>query len=317
MTCDKWQSRINLYLYGELKVEENQALDEHLEHCSRCTRVLEEERDLFALLDTRKPVEATASLLAECRHDLMCNVYRSEQGRLGVWGWWDRFQGLVSGARLVWQPTAALAVAALAFYAGRTTQSGPAESFPWSIGPAVQQGAVTSADAPLTGIESVAMDPHEGNVQIVVEEISRRTISGPPQDPRIRGLLLSTVRTVPNSGVRLDMLDVLAQRTEDLDVRHILVDAMKGDRNAGVRLKALDALRAYKQDPEVRQALVEVLRHDGNPGMRVQAIELLTEKPDRDLVGALQELVETEANPYVRLRSEQTLQELNASVDRF
>ena len=317
MTCDQMQSRISLYLYGELKAEENDALEDHVEHCGDCTRVLEEEREFFALLDTHKPVEAPGSLLAECRHDLMRNVYRSEPVRTGVWGWWDGVQRSLAGARLVWQPTAALAVAALAFYAGRTTQSGPAGTFPWSSEPRVQQGALSVGDTPLTGIESVAIDPREGNVQIVVEEVSRRTISGSSQDPHIRQLLLSTKRMALNSGVRLDMLDVLTQRTEDVDVRRFLVDSMKEDSNAGVRFKALDALKAHKQDPEVRQALMEVLRRDGNPGMRVQAIELLTETPDRDLVGVLQELVETEANQYVRLRSEQTLQELNASVDRF
>ena len=317
MTCDQWQSRISLYLYGELKAEENDALEDHLDQCGDCTRALEGERSFFARLDERKPVEAPPSLLAECRHDLMRNVYRSEPHRAGVRGWWDAFQRSLAGARLVWQPTAALAVAALAFYAGRATQSAPGETRTWFSSPPAQEASLIPTDTSLTGIESVAIDPREGNVRIVVEEISRRTISGSPQDPHIRGLLLSAVRTAPNSGVRLDRLDVLTHRTEDLDVRRMLIDSMIEDSNAGVRFKAFDALKAHKQDPEVRRALVEVLRRDGNPGMRVQAIELLTEAPDRDLVGVLQELVETEANQYVRLRSEQTLQELNASVDRF
>ena len=318
MTCDQWQSRISLYLYGELKAAENNALEDHLGHCGDCTRALEAERSFFALLDERKRVEAPATLLAACRKDLMRSVYRSEPRRAGMRGWWDDFQRSLAGARLAWQPTAALALAALAFYAGRATQSGPGETWTWfSPTTTVQEASLTPADTSLTGIESVAMDPSEGNVQIVVEEISRRTISGSPQDPHIRALLLSAVRTSPNSGVRLDMLDVLSHRTEDAEVRRLLVDSMMDDTNPGVRLKALDALTAHKQDPEVRRGLIEVLRRDGNPGMRVQAIELLTEAPDRDLVGVLQELVETEDNQYVRMRSEQTLQDLNASVDRF
>ena len=317
MTCDQWQSRISLYLYGDLKAEENDALEDHLDQCGDCTRALEDERSFFALLDERKPVEAPPSLLAECRHDLMRNVYRSEPHHAGVRGWWDGLQRSLAGTRLVWQPTTALAVAALAFYAGRATQSAPGEPRTWFSSPAAQEASLNPADTSLTGIESVAIDSLEGNVHIVVEEISRRTISGSLRDPHIRGLLLSAVRTAPNSGVRLDRLDVLTHRTEDLDVRRMLIDSMIEDSNAGIRFKAFDALKAHKQDPEVRRAMVEVLRRDGNPGMRVQAIELLTETPDRDLVGVLQELVETEANQYVRLRSEQTLQELNASVDRF
>jgi hypothetical protein len=84
-----------------------------------------------------------------------------------------------------------------------------------------------------------------------------------------------------------------------------------------VRLKALEALKPHHNDPEVRQGLVRILQQDTNPGMRVQAIELLTEKPDRELVGVLQTLVEHEQNNYVRLRMQRTLQELNASVNRF
>jgi hypothetical protein len=92
---------------------------------------------------------------------------------------------------------------------------------------------------------------------------------------------------------------------------------MLEDENPGIRLKALDALSAHKENPDVRQALVRVLRQDDNPGMRVHAIDLLAENPGRDLVGVFQDLMDREPNNYVRMRFSRTLQDLNASVDRF
>jgi hypothetical protein len=76
-------------------------------------------------------------------------------------------------------------------------------------------------------------------------------------------------------------------------------------------------MRSRTADPAVRQALVKVLREDNNPGMRVHAIDLLIENPSRDLVGVLQDVIDSDRNNYVRLQCSRTLQELNASVDRF
>jgi HEAT repeat protein len=147
--------------------------------------------------------------------------------------------------------------------------------------------------------------------------VTRRTIRGSSQDPNIRGLLISTVKDYPNSGVRMESLDALTLRASDHEVRGALLATMIEDPNPGVRLKALEALKPHHDYPDVRQGLVRILQQDDNPGMRVQAIELLTEKPDRELVGVLQTLVEGEPNNYVRLRMQRTLQDLNASVNRF
>ena len=100
-------------------------------------------------------------------------------------------------------------------------------------------------------------------------------------------------------------------------MRGALVNAMLEDENAGARLKALEALAPYKQDSDVRQALIATLRTDANPGMRVNAIDLLTADPDRELVDVLQDVVRYEPNSWVRLRSEQTLAELNASIGLY
>jgi len=99
--------------------------------------------------------------------------------------------------------------------------------------------------------------------------------------------------------------------------QHVGALSLVEKKDGGARLKALEALAPYKQDIDVRHALMTTLRNDSNPGMRVNAIELLTAHPDRELVEVLQDVVRYEPNNYVRLLSEQTLAELNASIGLY
>jgi len=322
MNCDWVKGNITLYLYQELSEAEQDQIEEHAESCEGCARALAQERRFLQALSSRPAAPAPDSLLAECRHDLMRSVYRADRAgdpaRPGLFSWWPQVERtLASQWRPAWQPVGALALLLMGFGMGR------------AFDPAVRQGAGSNPpleaslfpaaplETALAGIQSVAINPEQGQVEIVVEEVTRRKIIGQPQDPNIRKLLLSTMRGYPNSGVRLDTLDILTHRVEDRDVRETLLEVMVEDENPGVRLKALDALRSRTEDPAVRQALVKVLREDSNPGMRVHAIDLLTENPGRDLVGVLQDVIDSERNNYVRLQCSRTLQELNASVDRF
>lgn len=322
MSCEHIPSQVSLYLYGELAPAETEALEEHIDECVSCAALIEEERRFFAAMNTRVSAEVSHSLLAECRHDLMREVYRSEPETVSAWGRVGAWFSAGRGGGLPWQPALIAASLIAVFFVGRATNGGAANEFAWHEKPPAGTtiGATTIAFQPevgFSGIESIARDPQNNRVEIIVEEVHRRTISGPSSDPEIHSLLLSSVRNAANSGVRLDSLDVLRGQAENQDVRRTLLGSMLGDNNPGVRLKALDALRPHMADPEVRNALVEVLRRDSNPGMRVYAIDMLAVQPDRGLAGVLQELVETENNEYVRLQSRRVLQDLNASVDRF
>ena len=87
----------------------------------------------------------------------------------------------------------------------------------------------------------------------------------------------------------------------------------------------MDGLKPFVRHPEVRKALAGVLLSDGNPGMRTQAIDLLTlgvgesssSNLDRDIIGTLQELMNSEDNAYVRQRGERVLQLVNASRETY
>ncbi len=317
---DDLRDRISLYLYNELDDEQRDALEAEIESDPELAQAVESERRFLQKMSQRPERDVPHALLVECRHDLMRSVYRlgnQPRGRWDLGGWLSRLPGSLGSLRLAWQPTAALALLAVGFFAGRTAERSPRLGQALSQGHPAAEASLVSAPGSLRDIQSVEVNPENGNVEIVLEEVTRRTIRGSSQDPNIRNLLITTVKDYPNSGVRLETLDALSPRAADGDVRKALVATMTEDGNPGVRLKALEALKPHHDDPEVRQGLLSILEHDDNPGMRVQAIELLTENPDRDLVGALQNLVGQESNNYVRLRMLRTLHDLNASVDRF
>ena len=319
MNCEQVKDNLLLYLYNELEERGHQALQEHLESCASCTRVVEQERRLLSRLDQRRSADPSDAMLAECRHDLMRSVYHQQEdvvrragaGRPPTWASLSRVFGSSLGT---WQPAAALVLLVVGFCFGRVSVGVP-------IGEAtvsdIRSASLIPWEASVGEIQSVERDPDDGTVEIVLEETTRRTISGAPRDPRIRGLLISAVREYPNSGVRLETLDALRHGVDDREVRLALRDAMVRDRNPGVRLKAFEALRVHHAEPDIREALKQVLRHDEIPGMRIQVIDSLTEKPDGELVGLLQGLVESDENPYVRLKCRRTLRQLNASEERF
>jgi hypothetical protein len=313
------RNRISLYLYGELSAEEETKFEEELGRSAAIAAAVEEERLLIETLRRRAEADFSPADLAECRLDLM-KAIRQNSVAVRKQSWLSRLGGLLNPSRphLAWQGGLAMALVAAGFWGGRATQQFRMAFFDRQ--PGMEQNAAPIGGAALASYEdipdvrSISTGPGSSSVEIVVEE--RRTIRGNANDPQIQALLIAMSRS-PNSGRRLDMIDLLRQRADDPQVRGALVKAMLEDENGGARLKALEALKPYKQDPDVRQALITTLRSDANPGMRVNAIELLTANPDRELVEVLQEVVRYEPNSYVRLLSEQTLAELNASIGLY
>ncbi len=316
---DDIRNRIILYLYGELSAKEETQFEEELGRSATLAAAVEEERFLIETLRRRAAVDFTAAELGDCRMNLM-QAIRQESEVAQKQPWLSRllaFFHLAPSPNWAWQGALALVLVAAGFWGGRATQQFRMAFFDQlPIGQdslPIEGGALASFED-IPDVRTVSTGSGSSAVEIVVEE--RRTIRGSANDPQIQALLIAMSRS-SNSGRRLDMIDLLRQRADDRQVRGALIKAMLEDENGGARLKALEALAPYKQDVDVRQALITALRNDSNPGMRVNAIELLTAHPDRGLVEVLQDVVRYEPNSYVRLRSEQTLAELNASIGLY
>ncbi len=307
MNCESVKKKLSLYLYGELSFEEEEQFAEHLDGCETCRQELEHERRIHRALDGAA-LEPPAELLARCREEL-AGVIRPAQRPQGAWIRWRRrlrmfaaSPGWLSPAWL--RPAGAVLLVAIGFFGGRFTAMAPSP-------------LVFSPAEPVAARVRYVEPSGPGRVRIVVDETRQRVLTGRLDDRHVQELLLAAVREPSDPGVRGESVDLLKMRTESREVRDALLYAVENDPNDGVRLKALDGLRPYARDPKSRKVLSRVLLNDRNPGVRAAAIDLLIQSDTDDVVETLQELMQTEDNNYIRLRGQNALRAMNASVESF
>jgi hypothetical protein len=156
-----------------------------------------------------------------------------------------------------------------------------------------------------------------GQVQIVIEETKRHTLTGRVDDAPIRQWLMTATQDQSDAGVRGQSVELLESQCGSADIRNVLLSSLQHDPNAGVRLKALDGLKQFASDPETRQVLTRVLLTDSNPGVRTEVVDLLVQHRDDPMVGALQELLSRENNGYIRQRCERALHDMKASPETY
>jgi hypothetical protein len=304
MNCAEVVRQIPFYGYGELAAEAEERIESHLSACPGCQQELARHRAFLDVLDERR--EATeAALLTTCRADLRQRLDAEPAGRVrGRWGWYGslmRFSQFHIPLRI---PVGAMALVALGWFGARYT--------PEKFG-GMRAGLTEPMFSSVQSVEPGA----SGKIQIAVDEVQRRVVSGSLADPRIQELLLSAVREESNPGVRVESIGVLKNSADSEEVRHALIDAVSRDPNAGVRLKALEGLKQYAGDAGVRKTLANVLLKDDNAGVRLQAIDLLTAHHDDSIVGVLQDVMQKEDDKYIRTRCRNLLQTMRASVGTY
>jgi hypothetical protein len=305
LTCAAARKQFALLLYGELSFDEEERVESHLDHCVECRRMLEREKALHLAMDAVE-VRPSPALLSRCREDLSELLDRERRG--GLFAWWDQ---LMLGWNIRWlRPVGALTLVAIGFFAAKVTPG---------LNPGGFQ-AMSLADFSGAQVRNVATQP-DGSVRIVLNETRQRTVAGSMADQQIRSLLLDAAREAADPGLRADTVTVLMGDADDADVRQTLVFALANDQSPSVRLKALQGLKRYADEPAVQNALAQVLLSDSNAGMRTQAIDLLTSRDgqelDRQIVGALQELMSRENDHDVRERCQRVLRSANASAEIY
>lgn len=301
MNCSDAMQDIALYSYGELTGEAEENLEDHLSKCAACRGELARQK-LFLEAVSERQEALDFGILADCRQSLRQAVAverRQSWSLKSLFGDFSRWQ---IAFRV---PAGAVALVALGWFAARYT--------PERFG-GVQSGLGT---APLfSSVRSVEPDA-SGRIQISVDDVRRRVVSGDSDDPRIQSLLLTAVREESNPGVRVESIGILKSRAGSEEVRRALLDAVSHDPSSAVRLKALEGLKTYSASSDVRKTLANVLLRDDDPNVRMQAIDLLTAHRDDALVGVLQQIVEKEDNAYVQSRCMKTLQAMKASVGTY
>jgi len=311
MNCDAVTKALPLYHYGELAAEVEESVEDHLQSCASCQAELEHQRSLAAALDAHA-FAPLPDLLAECRHDLSRAIYREDtpdarRKAADPWGLFrEAFRSLWHPGIRFAQPAGAVALLAIGFFAARFTGGSFSGATLGGLAP----------DAIISSIRSVQPD-NTGRVQIALDETRRRVISGRLDDQNIHRLLMAAAREQDNPGVRVESVGLLKDQNSSAETRAVLLEAVLHDPNPGVRLKALDGLKSFATDADVRRTLAQVLLKDQNAGVRIQVIDLLITRQDPATIGVLQTLIGKEDNSYVRMRCQNALREMNASVGTF
>lgn len=316
-SCTEVKDFFALYLYGELSFDEEERVESHLDACAVCRTALERQREVQMALDNIG-IEPAPSQLRSCREDLHYRLVEEEAGGHSPArrGWWEQFTDMLTGrSSSGWlKPAGALTLLALGFGIARLPIA--------SMGGGLSQAGMMEPSSRVRYVEPAS----DGKVQIVLDETRQRVVSGGLDNPKFRGLLLSAAKDPSDPGLRAESVEILNSSAQFADVRDALVYALLHDQNAGVRLKVMQGLTPFAQQPEVRSAMTQVLLTDANPGMRKQAIDLLTkslnqDNPamsfDRQVIGAMQELMQRESNEYVRQRCKTALESVKASTETY
>jgi hypothetical protein len=309
MKCEEVVGQFPFYSYGEVSSEVEERIESHFAECADCRQAFASHRSFMEALDQREDVTAPA-LLTACRVDFRRQLAVETTRKSGGWsglfgpGWLESLRDISRVHIPLRIPVGAMALVALGWFGARYT--------PEKFG-----GIRAGLTQPMfSSVQSIEPDD-SGRVQIAVDEVQRRVVTGNLAEPRIQQLLLDAVREESNPGVRVESLGILKNSADSEDVRRALIDAVSHDPNAGVRLKALEGLKQYAGDPSVRKTLANVLLKDDNAGVRVQAIDLLTTHHDDSIVGVLQDVMQKEDDGYIRTRTRSLLEAMKASVGTY
>jgi anti-sigma factor RsiW len=311
MKCEWVRENIVLHVYGELADDARHELEQHIARCADCALELKAEQNFHGLLAQDRAEEPTPNLLASSRMRLQEALETTEQG-----AWWHRlaFDPANWLRQISFSPALASAVLILGFAVGVGTTYKLYGSHPAGNGPAIANNASTGtpAEASIAAIDSVTPVPGTDQVTIKYNTVNTQEAQGSLNDQKIQQLLLFAARNNYNSGVRVDSVALLAQKSGEQQVRDALIYALQNDTNPGVRLKSLDALGTYvRSDTNVRDAILRALVNDGNSGVRIEALRLIEPvKADGSVRGVLMALAAKDSSQYIKSQARTMLAQL-------
>jgi hypothetical protein len=362
--CEETSALLVFYVCDEVNDQERVAIERHLVDCPACRAQLSEEREfqnaVSSLPHAGEHLDAAGILLSRCRSELAEKlddlVRPPAREKVVVYGWlrgWMMLHPAWSAATLVLLGLVAGTRYSL-WSSGRN--EAVAQDQAVNVRPNKQQLTDDQLSKMAVAGINFTPSPYSGskNVRVRLSAEQPIELNGNLDDSDVRSVLTFVVKSGNrfDSDMRLNCLDALKARAEDLQVRAAFLAAARNDQNPAVRLKALEALRDSGMDSTVRQALLESLQHDSNPGVRVEAVNLLVraleeaqnqtvvtsaeqapELPSgaivqagthsgakgqsvEDLIQELDNLQRNDPSRYVRLRSAAALREISARNDQ-
>lgn len=362
--CEKVAPLLVFYSCGEADESEVSLIEQHLATCAACRTQLAQEKSFQSMLGSL-PQEAdrldgSGVLLSQCRSELAENLddmvrppVLEKTPVFSAFRRWMALRPVWSGAALVFVGLLA-GVQAAQWLAARNGANPLEQAVNVRPGPHISDDQLSKIS--VAGINFMpGSSSGEQNVRVELNAEQPMELTGNLDDSDVRRVLTYVVKSGDrfDPGMRLDCLEALKARSEDVEVRTALLSAARKDQNPAVRLKALEALRDSTSEQAVREVLLETLKHDNNPGVRVEAVNLLVgslEKPQEgggmpivmptmpsmgdpgmvqqaaatdaanasmaSVIRELEALQHSDPSRYVRLRSAAALRQLNARNDQ-
>jgi Putative zinc-finger len=311
MNCEWVRENIVLHVYGEVADDARHELEQHIARCADCALELKAEQNFHALLSQDRAEEPTPNLLAASRMGLQEALETAQQGSV-----WSRlaFDPAIWLRQVRFSPALASVILILGFAGGVGTTYKLYGTRGGNTGPQIASNptGTTPTEASISGIDSITPVPGTDQVSIKYNSVSPQEVHGSLNDQQIQQLLLYAARNNYNSGVRVDSVDLLAQKSGEMQVREALIYTLQNDTNPGVRLKSLDALGNYvKSDTNVRDAVLRALVNDGNSGVRIEALRLIEPvKADGSVRGVLMALAAKDQSTYIKSQARTMLAQL-------
>src|SRR5579872_521453 len=317
MKCEWVRENIVVHVYGELADDARHELEQHIARCADCAAELKAEQEFHALLAQDRAADPllndpSPNLLASSRMRLQEALETAQQGSL-----WSRlaFDPANWLRQVRFSPALASVILILGFAGGIGTTYklyGPHTGTTGILPIANNASNNIPTEASISGIDSVTPVPGTDQVTIKYNTVNTQEAQGSLNDQKIQQLLLYAARNNYNSGVRVDSVDLLAQKSGEMQVREALIYALQNDTNPGVRLKSLDALGTYvKSDTNVRDAILRSLVNDTNSGVRIEALRLIEPvKADGSVRGVLMALAAKDTSTYVKSQARTMLAQL-------
>lgn len=299
MKHDKYIEMIGLSLAGELSEPDQARLDRHLEGCTACRMEWEDWTRFYTALSEAKK-EPSEPLLQEVRQQFFRRIdydkaesARNNQ-RFGRW-----FEGLQ------WRQWATTATAlAIGLLIGYLAAAGGQDPTP------VDLDQLAKGELSIRNVRFLE-DSGDETLDLSFDVVRPIRLSGSLEDRRIQQILTYALVTGQNPGVRLRAAELItAQSAADPDpeIETALLTALKTDDNPAVRERALQALSKRPPSDKIVGGFLYVLANDSNSKLRIEAINALEKSMhsnvtlDQRFIRKLQEEIETESNPYIRLR---------------
>ena len=308
MKCEWVRENIVLHVYGELADDARHELEQHVARCADCALELKAEQNFHTLLSEDRAAEPTPNLLTSSRMRLQEALETAKQG-----AWWHRlaFDPANWLRQIKFSPALASAILIFGFAAGILTAYRVIPHGQSSIAGPGPEPVPPTAAASIAGIDSITQDPTTNQISIKYNTVAPQEYQGPLNDQKVQELLLYAARN-NNSGLRVDSVGLLAQRSSDQQVRDALIYALQNDTNPGVRLKSIEALGNYvKTDTNVRDAVLRALVNDDNQGVRIEALRLIEPvKADGSVRGVLMALAAKYQSTYIKSQARTMLAQL-------